>query len=283
MKSRLHKHHALLIAPASKPRDTQLLEDLAGNDEIRASEFNAAIKDEQSDLLLCARGGYGSLRILDSIDYETAEKRKKTLIGYSDITALQLALWKKSGWKSISGPMPGVDWPEENSPTMERLSQLLLADEPFLLESPNDEILAPLNKGKHEGILLGGNLSLITKLVGTEYLPDLKDCILFVEEIGEAPYQIDGHFAQLELAGHLSEIGGLVCGQFTDWDQDPEKPTLSYKEVVSHYAEKHDIPTAYNLQYGHVKVKNSMPIGVSARLSVEDEGTSLLILEKVSN
>ncbi len=254
---------------------------LAGSDEERARELNLALAETDADFLICARGGYGTLRLLSMIDYEAAKNARKILIGYSDITALQLALLEKSNWNSISGPMPGVDWPEPDSETFNRLSQLFSEDDGFEIIGPGGELLEGIQEGLVEGRLIGGNLSLITKLVGSPFLPDLRGSILFIEEVSEAPYQLDGHFAQLELSGELQKIGGLVCGQFTDWESDPKRASQSYKEVVQHYASKHGIPTAWNLQYGHIPVKNSMPIGVKAKLIVERDKASLTILESV--
>ena len=253
---------------------------LAGSDASRAEEFNALLHDEDIDVILCARGGYGSLRILKHIDYVRAGSAPKLLVGYSDITALQLALLAKSGIPSVSGPMLAIEWSDENRRNDDSLWRLLKGACPDPLLGTEGQNLSPLRPGTVTGRLIGGNLSVLCKLIGSGYLPDMTGAILFLEDVAELPYQIDGLFAQLMLSGILGRIGGLVIGEFSPPAQIPEKPSLTYMDVRERDSSEINGPVATNLQYGHIDQKIAIPIGVQARLSVDSDAT-LSILESV--
>ncbi|NQV72698.1 LD-carboxypeptidase [bacterium] len=292
-----------IIAPASAPRTEQSLTlglqnlvkagfrpvlkresfnahgFLAGTDAERLTEFNSFLRSDEVDALFCVRGGYGCLRLLDDIDYEAARAHPKVLVGYSDITALHLALFKHAGWIGISGPMVAVEWPNPDEANCEQFLRLISGS---LSSGPLDSKEHPLSSlfsGSVEGTLLGGNLSLITKMCGSEHLPDLTGAILFLEDIGESPYRIDSLFAQLKLSGHLSLLGGVVLGSFTDAEPLPGRPTLELKQVFEDYFRPLNIPVAMGLRYGHHPEKVAIPIGVQARLHCDEGQASLEILE----
>lgn len=254
---------------------------LAGDDDARASELEMAITGDGPDTLICVRGGYGTLRLLDRIDYGAARRRPRLIVGYSDITALQLALLCKAGWTSISGPMVAVDWKEPVPASMEQFLALASGRHPGDLVGPSGERLSPLVHGSAEGRLIGGNLTLITRLIGTPYLPDLHGAILFLEEVGEPPYRIDGMLAQLRLAGVLTRLGGVVLGGFTDAEPESGRPSLTLEQVFDDYFGGLGIPVAGDLAYGHFPVKSAIPVGVRARLEVSSDRTSLTLLEQV--
>jgi muramoyltetrapeptide carboxypeptidase len=138
-----------------------------------------------------------------------------------------------------------------------------------------------MRPGTAEGVLIGGNLTLLTRLVGTPYLPDLAGAILFLEDVGEEPYRIDGLLAQLNLAGILDRIGGLVLGAFTAASPARLGPTLALREVFDDYFGEAPYPVARGLVYGHIASKNTLPIGVRARLEVGASRAALSILEPV--
>ncbi len=292
-----------VIAPASAPRDpestslgidylhklgfsvAQFRQDikphgyLAGDDKSRADELNHFLGRDDIDLIFCLRGGYGTLRILDHIDYEMARRHPKLLIGYSDITALQLALLEKSGWVSVSGPMVAVEFAGNQSSNQSAFWELLSASQGHNIVSPAGKDLCGWVDGQVEGSLIGGNLSLVASLVGTPYLPPLKGSILFLEDIGESAYQVDGMLAQLKLSGMLDELGGVLIGALTDSESPPGKPTLEMNEVLRHYFDGLGIPVADGLDYGHFPVKNAIPIGLRARFVVKDSLASLTLTE----
>ena len=256
---------------------------LAGTDADRADALNRALARDDLDAIVCLRGGYGLLRILDRIDYDTARAHPKLVVGYSDITALHLALWGQAGLAGVSGPMVASDWgPGLDAETEADFWRVVGGAGDYDVLGPGGEPLAALKEGEAEGVLLGGNLALTCALVGTPYLPDLAGAILFVEDVGEAPYRIDGLLARLRLAGVLGELGGLVFGMFTGADVPPGRPTFSIDQVLAHYAQYVDGPVAKGLVYGHVRRKATVPVGVRARLTVSASEAGLHVLDPVA-
>jgi muramoyltetrapeptide carboxypeptidase len=252
---------------------------LAGTDEARAWEFNTLADQDDLDLLLCVRGGYGTLRILDQIHYQAAAAKPRVLIGYSDITALQLALYRHAGWKGLSGAMLAVEWPEPDPRWQEPYWQLLSGAEAVSLTPLDGSQPIPMVPGEASGVLLGGNLAMIARLVGTPYLPDLAGCILFLEDVGETPYRLDALLAQLRLSGALANLSGVVLGQFTDSAPPPDRPSFSVEEVLEHYFGQASYPVVRNWNYGHFALKIPMPIGVQASLEVSGQGVTLTTRE----
>ncbi len=289
-----------VIAPASAPRDTSSLPSglaslssmgmdvqlgretieqvgyLAGNDQDRLAELHEMAAREDLDALFCVRGGYGVLRILDQVDFSAFESAPKMLVGYSDITALQLALFKHTGMISVSGPMVAVEWPDPEAANCEQFLELVSESyQPGRLDPVGQNTMIA---GEAEGLLLGGNLSLITRLIGSRHMPSLKGAILFLEEVGETPYRVDGLLAQLQLSGVLDEVAGIVLGGFTGSDVSPGKPTLTMNEVFEDYFSDLGIPVATDLRYGHFPEKVAVPIGVRARLTADSSGKAELSL-----
>lgn len=254
---------------------------LAGPDELRAKELNDFLRRDDVAAIIAVRGGYGTLRILDKVDYAAAARHPKLLIGYSDITALQLALLHKSGLPSLSGPMVAVEWGAPDSASERLFWDLATGAAPSPLLGPGGDALEPVREGEVEGPLIGGNMMLISRMIDTPFLPDLDGAILFLEEVGAEPYHLDGQFAHLHLSGILSRIGGLIIGGFTEWEPEHDRPTLSLYDVLDHYTSRLDCPVATGLQYGHFPVKNTMPIGPQARLRVTRYAAELSVLEPV--
>ena len=251
---------------------------LSGSDAERVAEFNAFLKDPDIQALFCVRGGYGTLRILPHIDYAAARDFPKLLVGYSDITALQLALLAQSRLTSISGPMVDTDWSAVD-PESERLFlELAQGATPSPLTGPHHAPLSPLQPGYGEGLLIGGNLYVLTRLIGTPFLPTLENAILFIEDIGEPPYRVDGMLAHLKLAGIWDSLAGLVIGDFSMSSDSSEE---EMKGVFEDYCRSAPFPVAMGLRYGHIPCKNAMPIGVQARLIVSDREATLAMLEPV--
>jgi muramoyltetrapeptide carboxypeptidase len=239
---------------------------LSTSDEQRAHDLNNSFADPQIDAIICARGGWGGLRILDMLDYKTIAQNPKALVGYSDITTLQLAIWTKCKIPSISGPMVAV----------EMASGILdFTEEHFWKQINNphtfyDIDLAKLdiktwNPGTCEGTLLGGCLSMVSHQLGTPYSPDYKGSILFIEDVGEEPYKIDRYLAHLKQAGIFNNINGLIIGQFLDCTDDGEK-SFTVEEILHQYFDTATFPVLYNFPYGHGMKKISMPVGIETNL-----------------
>ena len=249
---------------------------LSGPDEVRAKLFNQAFADPEVDAVICARGGYGALRMLDKIDFDLIGENPKIFVGFSDITAIHLALFKKTGLCSFHGPMAadfGTAYNRHN------LLKVLNSKSPFgKVSFPKGMRPKFMRPGVVTGPLLGGNLSLIVKLFGTPYQPSLDGAILFLEDISEYPHRIDGYLAQLRLAGVFDQISGLILADFKDCERPPRANfTMSLKRIFQDYFAKAPFPVALNFPFGHSKNKFTLPLGVRATL---DSKNKSLVLEE---
>ncbi len=248
---------------------------LAGNDRARADDLNAMFRDPTIDAIICSRGGYGTARLLSYLDYDALRRHPKIFVGYSDITALNLAIWQQTRLVTFSGSMVAVEMGKGIASFTEQhfWRALTSTDAIGWLRNPDDSSIQIYRPGKASGVLLGGCLSLINVLLGTPYCPDFKGAILFIEDIDEEPYRVDRYLAQLKLAGILDQVAGIVVGQFTECDpRDPEKPSLTLAEIFDDYLAPLNIPIITNFAYGHGPIKHIMPIGVTAVLDTEQGG-----------
>jgi muramoyltetrapeptide carboxypeptidase len=243
---------------------------LAGTDEERAEDFNAMIRDPQVRAIFALRGGYGTPRILHQIAYRALARQPKIISGFSDITALQLAIYRKCGLVTFSGPMPAVEfWKNPDPFTEENFWRLLTSNKPVgALANPLEERFDRLKEGKARGVLLGGNLALVTSTIGTRFMPALKGAVLVLEEVDEYPYRVDRMLAQLMNAGVLDRLAGLLLGRFTNCEpKNPAKPHLSTDSVLKEYAQIVSGPVLGNLLYGHVPRKLTIPFGLAAEVN----------------
>ena len=255
---------------------------LAGPDADRIGEMNALLARPDLDAIVCLRGGTGALRLLPHLDYAAARQHPKLIVGYSDITALLLALYAKAGLPGLHGPMVAPDWHRIDAASEAQFWTLAGGAAPVELRGPDRECLRSVRPGAAEGVLLGGNLTLVAALCGTPYLPDMTGALLFLEEVGELPYSVDRLMGQLHLAGVLGAIGGLVYGGFTEGEVPPGKPSLSMDEVLDFWAGEVQGPVASGLVYGHFARKSTIPVGVRSRLHVENGGATLTVLDPVT-
>jgi muramoyltetrapeptide carboxypeptidase len=228
---------------------------LAGDDARRLAELTDALASPEVKAIFCARGGYGTMRLLRKLERPAAGK---PIIGFSDITALHQ--WRQShGVVSIHGPVL-TQLGRLGPATSERLFSLLESDAPA----------APLQgtgtfvEGIAEGPLLGGNLSMFTRLLGTPYMPSLEGAILVFEDVGERPYRLDRMWTHLELAGVFSQIRGLALGSFTHCEERDADYTS--QEVLRDLAVATGLPCATGFPIGHGDVNEPVPLGVRVRL-----------------
>lgn len=233
---------------------------LAGDDEDRLGDLHAMFRDPEVKAVLCARGGYGTLRLLDKIDYPLVRRNPKIIAGYSDITALLLALHKMSGLVTFHGPMV-KDLATNDSRNMASLLDLMGSPDP--LEWDLQGALC-LRAGRAAGPLLGGNLSLLCHLAGTPYMPSLKGAILFIEDRGEPLYRIDRMLTHLHLSGLLQDLEGLVTGHFEDC-QDASAIRGLLEDTTSDAG----IPVVAGLPLGHGRTNLPLPIGLRGCLDTE--------------
>ena len=259
---------------------------LAGTDQQRLDDLHAMFSDPEVDGIVCARGGYGSGRLLPEIDYELIKANPKVLIGYSDITALLFGIYQKTGMACFHGPVGASDYSEFTTKAFEQVlmkgkSQVKF-ERPKAWEAIEDvayeyiEVVA----GAAEGALVGGNLSLICSLMGTPYDIDFTDKMVFVEEVGESPYRLDRMLTQLLNSGKLSKAKGLVMGVFSGCETKPGDPdyglSTSLKNVLIDRFSKLNIPVVYGMPIGHIGDNATLPFGVQAALDTEKRTLTLL-------
>lgn len=247
---------------------------LAGSDAQRAAELNAALNDPKLQAIFPCRGGYGSTRILDKIDYAALRKNPKVLIGYSDLTALHLAIAAKAKVITFHSPMPESSlWRNDGDYAFahDSLWRAIHADKyknandaGYIVERPKGNPgPEKLTGGKARGRLVGGNLSLICATLGTPYAINARGNILFVEDTGEAPYRIDRFFSQLRLAGVLADVAGIIVGHFDKTD------TKEVDRIVKEYCADLKQPVIVNFPLGHTTLNTTLPHGALAELDAD--------------
>jgi len=242
---------------------------LAGTDEQRAEDLNDMLRDPGVKAIFAIRGGYGTPRLLHLVDYKAVRRNPKILVGYSDLTGLQLALYTKTGLVTFSGPMVGVEmWDNIDPFTEEHFWRVVTSSSRIgNLQNPDGELLVTHNRAKATGTLIGGNFSLLVSLLGTPYLPKLREALLVLEDVDEAPHRVDRMFMQLHHAGITKSIRGLILGKFTDCvPSDPTKPHLTIEQVLEGAVRRITCPVLANLHYGHIAKKLTLPFGVQALL-----------------
>ena len=244
---------------------------LAGTDEERLEDIHDMFSDKEVKAIFAIRGGYGSGRLLEKINYNLIKKNPKIFVGYSDITALQMAIYSQTGLITFAGPMVAVDFGTEqiNPFAEENFWNMLTSNKKVgKILNPNNEKLFILNKGRGEGKLIGGNLAVLVSLLGSKYIPFFKDSILFIEEIGESPYRVDRMLNQLKLSGILKSINGILLGRFVDcYETDTEKRSLTLNEVIADYFSDMKVPVMYNFIHGHVDNTLTVPIGAKSKIN----------------
>jgi muramoyltetrapeptide carboxypeptidase len=243
---------------------------LAGSDQERLNDLHDMFRNKNVKAIFTVRGGYGSGRLLDKIDYKLIKNNPKIFVGYSDINALQMAFLVKTGLVTFAGPMVAVDFHEEVSNFTEEVFWRTITSEKKIgkLKNPKNEKFYLLNKGKAQGRILGGNLSMLSSLMGTEYLPKLNGAILLLEDVNEAPYRIDRMLNQFRLAKVFKQISGIILGHFVDCcEADPNKRTFSLNEVIIDYFQNLKLPVLYNVKHGHIKDNITIPYGTKCVLN----------------
>jgi muramoyltetrapeptide carboxypeptidase len=219
--------------------------------------------DARIGAIIATRGGYGSGRLLDQLDYDFIASHPKILVGFSDITALSMALLAKTGMITFAGPMLAAEFGEEPDPAMEKAfwEMLTLRRPARLLARGDEQVMHP---GRAEGTLIGGNMAVFCSLIGTEYMPDPEGSILFLEDIGENVYRIDRMLMQMKYAGILKAAAGIVLGRFTAIPEDT--PNRDLDDVLKEYLLPLDIPVLTHYPFGHIPDKLILPTGAQVRI-----------------
>jgi len=284
-----------LISPASPPTEPALIERgvkyiegmgyrtilgknvgkvrgyLAGTDEERIDDIHQMFSDKNVKAIFCLRGGYGAFRLLDKIDYKLIKNNPKTFVGFSEITALQMTFLSKAKLISFAGPMVIPNFLKEiDSFTEENFWRAITSTKKNRkINLADNEVIFEKSSLKTSGRIVGGNLAVFTSLLGTNFLPNLKNKILLIEEISEPPYKIDRMLNQLRLNKVFEDVSGIILGDFLDcYESDKNKKSLLLNEVLIDYFKYLKIPVIQNFPFGHSKKILTLPIGTSVKLDL---------------
>ncbi|MBU1638701.1 LD-carboxypeptidase [bacterium] len=246
---------------------------LSASDEERLSDLHQLFLDPEVDAVFCSRGGYGTSRLLEKADATLIANSRKPFLGFSDTTALQWMIYAETGFVTYTGPL-AVEWDDLVSEaacdhawrvlTQTETGNLFAA---FPSESPQRfELLK--GRGELHGVLMPGNLAMITTLCGTPYLPDMQDKILFIEDISESPYRFDRMLFQLRNAGILKKLRGLIVGDF-GWDGKEGEYEMQ-RQCLLDVTRGYSYPIMINLPYGHGRDRLTLPVGGSVAAGFDD-------------
>jgi muramoyltetrapeptide carboxypeptidase len=236
---------------------------LAGTDEQRLHDLNAAFRDESIDGIWCLRGGYGVMRILAGLDTAAMRSRPRAVIGFSDITALHTAVGKHADVIGYHGPHAAAHLTSFSRDSLTRA----------VVQGTDSCGIAPaartLRSGRAQGRLVGGNLSLLASLCGSRYAPDYDGGILIIEDVDEATYRIDRMLRQLMLTGALSKLAGIAYGQFTEEGGRANATSPSREQLLRETADLAGVPTLAGIPVGHIDDQWTIPLGAMAELDAD--------------
>ena len=257
---------------------------LSAPDTVRAEEFNEFVRRSDIDAIICARGGYGVTRILPDIDYAAIRSNPKVIMGYSDITALLVAIYERSRIVTYHGPVCSSSFDETTKSsflhvTVDNSMNENLDGSLSVLYSSED--LEVFHGGTAEARLVGGNLATICSTLGTPFEIDTRGAILFLEDIAEEPYRIDRMLTQMWLSGKFDDVKGVVLGVFKSCEgirRSPNTPTMSpsLKQVFKNRFASMTVPVLSGLPFGHIRSKLTLPLGVRAKIDCGNKSFSLL-------
>ena len=297
-----------LIAPASAPKDWSVVERgvryleslgyrtkigqhaharrgyLAGTDEQRVADLNGFLHDREVRAIFALRGGYGTPRMLPMVDYAAARRDPKIVVGYSDVTALQMALFRRAGLITFAGPMLAADLAQKRNTFAEAQFWRMLtsAGRAGDLAQPRAKRMSTRHSGRAEGRLVGTNLSLLVSSLGTPFSPDYRRALLVLEDVHEHFHRLDRMLTQLRNAGVLRSISGLILGAFTKCSPgDPSQPYLDQAAIFNDALGWFSQPAVDGFGFGHVPAKLTIPLGCLARLDA-DRGRLELLESAVS-
>ena len=255
---------------------------LAGTDAQRLEDLHSMFADDSVDGIWCIRGGYGATRILPKINFKLIKKNPKVFIGYSDITAFTQAIFQETGLICFHGPVASSTFSDY---TVKHLKAILMEPTPthtFEYAEDNDSNedksyrTEVIRSGRATGELVGGNLTLLASMVGTKFHWDVKNKLVFIEDIGEKPYRIDRMLTQLLQTSNFEKAAGVILGVFEDCEADSDDRSLTLMETLKGQFEPLGIPVIYGLSFGHIKNHFVMPLGIKATMDTEKRTVTLL-------
>nr|WP_289039461.1 LD-carboxypeptidase [uncultured Allobacillus sp.] len=247
---------------------------LAGTDDERLEDLHAMFADDSIKGIIFAGGGYGTARIVHRLDYELIKKNPKIFWGYSDLTYLHTAIRQETGLVTFHGPMLASDVGEDDFHPLSKKQFDQLFKPTSLVYDESFSALEVIAEGEAEGEIVGGNLTLIASSLGGQYELDTKGKLLFIEDIDEEPYRIDGYLAQLMHAGKLDDAAGIIVGDFKN-AVPTRKPSLSLKAVLEDYFHSLKKPVMKGFQIGHCQPHFAIPLGTWATLSTKNKSLSI--------
>ncbi len=252
---------------------------MAGKGDVRGRWINAMFADPQVDAVFCVRGGDAGSRAMEYLDLELIRENPKIFVGYSDVTSMHLAFTQQCGFVTFHGPMVSSNMVDEfDEETKNSFFHALNAEGPYEFQNPKGFHISVLKEGsskggKAEGILTGGNLSLLTASIGTPYEVDTKGKIFFIEEVGETMNRVDRMVYQLRNSGKFKECAGLLIGQFTDCT-NKEEPEYTELDCFREALEGLDIPVLANIQSGHDYPMMTLPLGAVCTMDTVNRSIS---------
>lgn len=274
---------ALGFEPTISPNAGKAYGYLAGTDDQRLADLNAALASPSVDAVWCLRGGNGMNRIIDGVDFAGFARHPKAVIGFSDITVLLLGLWTKTGVVTFHGPVARAPMPNFQRWHFDRVLSNISPAGPLGSPAPKPDVLIPkegriitIVPGTARGRLIGGNLTLLQALIGTPYFPNLDGAILFFEDVGEDVYRIDRMLAHLRGVGALQRVAGVAVGRFTEMKNGTDGGALGLDEVLHTYLDPLQVPVAAGFPIGHIDDQWTLPVGVTAELDATRGELSLL-------
>jgi muramoyltetrapeptide carboxypeptidase len=242
----------------------------AGDDDLRARDMQRFVDDDSIKAIIAARGGYGTVRMIDKVDFSNFSNNPKWLVGFSDITVLHTHLYANYHAQTIHGQMP-VNIPDATAYSLETLRKALFGEELSYTLAPHT-----LNRnGQATGILIGGNLSLLVAVAGSVSDPDYSGKILFIEDVGEYLYSIDRMLRMLKRAGKLEQLSGLMVGGFTDIKDNDIPFGQTVPEIIMEIVKEYQYPVCFDFPAGHIPNNYSLIFGRSISLSVDKEQVSI--------
>ncbi len=246
---------------------------LAGRDADRASDLHALFNDRNVKAVMAIHGGWGCARLLPLLDYDLIQRNPKILIGYSDVTALLLGVYAKTGLVTFHGPVASATF---NTYTVDWFKRLLIEGEALTMRNPTEkgdnltqtqDRITTIQPGLARGRLVGGNLTVLSHIIGSPYLPDWKNTILFLEDTHEDIYRMDRMMTQLKLAGVLNQLAGFVFGKCSDCGPSSGGyGSLTLDDVLTEYIIPLNKPAYSGAMIGHIKDKFTVPLGIDAEI-----------------
>lgn len=247
---------------------------VAGKDEERIADLHQMFADSEVQGIWCIRGGYGTTRLLPHLDYDLIRANPKLLIGYSDITALLNAIYQRTRLPGLHGPVAASTMTEYTSAKLRQIvfeSKDEISIDPYKSEREEEayvpEVIIP---GSCEGELIGGNISLLAAMAGTDFGIDATGKLLFMEDVGEKPYRLDRMLTQLRQSANLDKAAGIIIGVCIDCEADEGDFSLTMKEMFRDRLGDLGIPVYYGFSFGHIDNMCTIPIGINAHFDTQN-------------